>query len=99
MTRMSKSVTLVLAGSSLVLAGYLAWRAWADRDEDREAGAAGGRGSGGSHGHAYVGSSRSRPFAAPARPSARSSPSGSRPGGSASVHSGGFGSTGHAVGS
>jgi hypothetical protein len=108
MTRMSKSVSLVLIGSSLILAGCAVQRTTSakakdkktDQDTEQEARPTGG--GGGVHvsgGHYYPWySTRSYWGWAAAGPSGRASPSG-RLGSPGAYHSGGFGSSGHAVGS
>lgn len=109
MTRMSTTITLVLIGSTAFIGGlYCLDRFWPDQTEqDQQARQAASSGGGGSTGHyhpwhygrtSYWYSNRGWSGwagAAPGRPGA----GGSGPAGHATARSGGFGSTGHAVGS
>jgi hypothetical protein len=110
MARMSKSVSLVLIGSSLILAGCGVQRTTSakatdkksDQDTEQEARPASGSGghASGVHYHPwYYGRSYWAWGGGSAAPSGRAGTSGSRPGAPGGFHSGGFGSSGHAVGS
>jgi hypothetical protein len=103
MTRMSKSISLVLISSSLILANCSrretppaeATDKEAEQEKDMEQRSAGG--GSGSHYHPwYYGRGSSWVYRGS---SSRAGTSGSRPASTGSVRSGGFGSTGHAVGS
>ena len=103
MTRMTKSISLVLIGSSLILAGC---RRQIPPEEQVPPGAGGGGTGGGFRGGYYH-----RPWSSTYRtprppnggfhPGGGAHPSGGsgKGGGHISSHSGGFGSTGHAAGS
>lgn len=90
MTRMTKSISLVLVSSSLILAGCPAPTPLEETKEEEKGTSHSGRGF---HPRYYGGGH------SPGAHSHTSGSSSGRPGGHVSSHSGGFGGSGHAVGS
>lgn len=102
MTRMSKSISLVLIGSTLAAGGYFTWRALnppprEDETEQQQRAAGAHRTSGGSRGFYHPWYFRSGSSWGSGVPSGRTGTSPGRSSTSSSAHGGGFGGTGHAV--
>ncbi len=102
MTRMTKSITLVLIGSTLAAGGYFTWLALnppprEDETEQQQRAAGVHRTGGSARGFYHPWYFRSGSSWVPGGSAVRTGPSPGRASTSSSVHSGGFGGTGHAV--